>query len=282
MPKLPTSCGHFLGNYSVVKRHASEPAAVDQPSVEVKQAVVATCPNGHQLRIAARLAGRRAKCPKCEAPFVVPHLPATEKPKPSDKGASDAASTETLKFTRPDADDNSVADGDPLRVKSGPLPELGQRFGQFELVELIGEGGFGAVYRVRNARLDRDVALKLPRPGMLGDAEEVARFLREAQAAAQLHHPNIVAVYDAGQIDGIYFIASAYIAGKTLKEELNDRRECAADDNPDHAKNGAERFTPREIARSSPNWPAAPELCPSKRHLPSRRETGKHHARCGR
>ena len=67
------------------------------------------------------------------------------------------------------------------------------------------------------------MALKLPRPGTLGDAEDVARFLREAQAAAQLQHPSIVVVYDAGQIDGIYFIACAYIAGKTLKAELKNQ-----------------------------------------------------------
>src|SRR5262249_15522917 len=75
---------------------------------------------------------------------------------------------------------------------------------------------FGAVYRARDPQLGRDVALKIPRPGSLDNPRIAERFLREAKAAANLQHPHIVAVYDAGQHDAYYYIASAFIKGQTL------------------------------------------------------------------
>jgi tetratricopeptide (TPR) repeat protein len=91
---------------------------------------------------------------------------------------------------------------------------------RFEIRRLLGHGGFGVVLLVYDRRLGRDVALKVPRPEILVSQNMRQRFLREAQAAASLDHPNIVPVYDAGEIGPIWFIASRYIAGPTLAEWL--------------------------------------------------------------
>jgi tRNA A-37 threonylcarbamoyl transferase component Bud32 len=96
------------------------------------------------------------------------------------------------------------------------------RVGRFEVRECLGEGAFGTVYRAYDPRLDREVALKLPRAGTLDTPTRVKRFLREAKAAARLTHPHVVPVYDAGQADGRYYIASAYVAGSTLAAALDD------------------------------------------------------------
>ncbi|HXT57991.1 MAG TPA: hypothetical protein VN699_05120, partial [Pirellulales bacterium] len=78
----------------------------------------------------------------------------------------------------------------PLDAPTLAGPARAQRFGRFEIVELLGKGTFGAVYRARDPQLGRLVALKIPRKGLLQSPEERERFLREARAAATLHHPN--------------------------------------------------------------------------------------------
>jgi len=99
-----------------------------------------------------------------------------------------------------------------------------QKLGRFEIQSVLGAGAFGTVYRARDPVLNREVALKVPHvpkvaPSATGSDKQddsAARFLREAQAAAQLTHPNIVPIYDVGLADGQPFIASKYIAGQTL------------------------------------------------------------------
>jgi formylglycine-generating enzyme required for sulfatase activity/predicted Ser/Thr protein kinase len=96
-----------------------------------------------------------------------------------------------------------------------------RRIGKYELLEEIGRGGFAVVYRARDVELDRLVALKGLRPALGDDPDFVARFKREARAAAGLKHPNIVTVYDAAQIDGQLIIAMEYVEGHTLRDELH-------------------------------------------------------------
>lgn len=96
-----------------------------------------------------------------------------------------------------------------------PLPG---RLGRYQLRQLLGRGGFGAVYRAFDPQLEREVAIKVLRPEILESEEARLRFQREAKAAARLLHPNIVPAHDAGVSDGYDFIAYAYVPGRTLKE----------------------------------------------------------------
>ena len=98
-----------------------------------------------------------------------------------------------------------------------PIPlGPGADLGPYRVGEKIGAGGMGDVYKARDNRLEREVALKILPAYMVGDAERRARFLREAQAAARLNHPNAVTIYDIGEQDGRIFIAMEYVDGQTL------------------------------------------------------------------
>jgi eukaryotic-like serine/threonine-protein kinase len=101
------------------------------------------------------------------------------------------------------------------------MPPDGQMFtDRYELGPEIGRGGMAEVFLARDRLLDRDVAVKVLSTGFATDPTFVARFRREAQSAASLNHPNIVAVYDWGEDGGNYFIVMEYVAGRTLREVL--------------------------------------------------------------
>jgi serine/threonine-protein kinase len=92
------------------------------------------------------------------------------------------------------------------------------RIGKFQLLEPLGSGAFGNVYRAWDSELERVVALKVPRASGRGREQELERFVKEARSAARLQHPGIVALYEAGQIDGTCYIASELVSGTTLAE----------------------------------------------------------------
>src|SRR5579864_6067240 len=100
---------------------------------------------------------------------------------------------------------------------SGGESNLPKQIGSFQIRDRLGSGAFGTVYRAFDTRLEREIALKVPQPGRLDTPSRIKRFLREARAAAHLRHPHIVAVYEAGKEGNEYFIASAFISGKTLE-----------------------------------------------------------------
>src|SRR5260221_13664842 len=81
--------------------------------------------------------------------------------------------------------------------------QAGQKLGKFELIDAVGQGAFGTVYKARDSELDRIVAVKVPRARILAGPQDLDRFLREARSAAQLHHPSIVSVHEVGQSDGV-------------------------------------------------------------------------------
>ena len=96
----------------------------------------------------------------------------------------------------------------------------GTRLGPYEILSPLGAGGMGEVYRARDARLGREVAIKVLPAALASDAERLTRFEKEAKSASALNHPNIVTVYDVGDSDGISYIAMELVAGETLRTPL--------------------------------------------------------------
>ncbi|MFO0810443.1 MAG: bifunctional serine/threonine-protein kinase/formylglycine-generating enzyme family protein [Gemmataceae bacterium] len=154
---------------------------------------IATCPKcGNTGRLSDSLLHKPIRCPQCNTRF-----------------------TASATINRSATDTNAP----PLAAPDGPMPA---RIGRFEVRRLLGTGAFGAVYQAYDPRLDRDVAIKVLRPGLLDNAKYVERFVREAKAAAGLRHPNIVPVHETGTDGGRHYIVSAYIAGRPLDDAIDD------------------------------------------------------------
>jgi hypothetical protein len=108
------------------------------------------------------------------------------------------------------------------RATSSKVPM--RPLGKFQLLERVGTGTFGSVWKARDTTLDRIVALKIPHTGLLTADEDMERFLREARAAAQLRHPGIVSVHEVVTPDGLPVIAAEFVTGVTLKDLLEARK----------------------------------------------------------
>ena len=101
-----------------------------------------------------------------------------------------------------------------------PLPP-GTKLGPYEIVALVGAGGMGEVYRARDARLRREVALKVLPASFAQDAERLRRFEQEARAVGTLNHPNILGIYDVGSHDGSPYLVSELLEGKNLRQHMD-------------------------------------------------------------
>jgi len=149
------------------------------------------------------------RCPQCAAE-IPPNAPAGLCPKCLFQAGLESQS--------------GVAATQPSPVAAGFVPpslaEMAQKFPQLEILELLGKGGMGAVYKARQPGLDRLVAVKVLPPEVGQDPAFAERFTREARSLARLSHPNIVAVYDFGQASGLYFFIMEYVDGVNLRQAI--------------------------------------------------------------
>ncbi len=109
----------------------------------------------------------------------------------------------------------------PLLVEEDSRTITGSNLGHYKITSLLGSGGMGEVYLARDSRLDRKVALKVLPEAYTLDQERLSRFRQEARAASALNHPNIVTIFEIGEIDGTHFIATEYVEGMTLRHLMN-------------------------------------------------------------
>src|SRR5213595_95510 len=96
----------------------------------------------------------------------------------------------------------------------------GTKLGRYEIRSKIGAGGMGEVYRARDEKLNRDVAIKVLPAALSQDGDRLRRFEQEAQAAGALNHPNILAVYDVGTHEGAPYVVSELLEGETLRDRM--------------------------------------------------------------
>src|SRR6058998_1153648 len=100
------------------------------------------------------------------------------------------------------------------------MPSSGMRLGRYEILSPLGAGGMGEVYRARDARLGRDVAVKVLPSSFSADPDRLRRFEQEACAAGALNHPNILSIYDIGTHDGSPYVVSELLEGETLRQRI--------------------------------------------------------------
>src|ERR1700692_110455 len=125
------------------------------------------------------------------------------------------------------AEANTAANGGPGFVPP-PVDVIAKLFPHLEVLELLGKGGMGAVYKARQARLNRIVALKILATGKEADPQFFDRFTREAQTLARLNHPNIVTVYDFGESEGHYYLVMEFVDGMNLRQLMRSGRIASA------------------------------------------------------
>ena len=100
-----------------------------------------------------------------------------------------------------------------------PLPP-GTKLGPYEIIAPLGRGGMGEVYRAKDTRLGRDVAIKVLPSSLAKDADRLQRFEQEARVLGTLNHPNLLAIFDVGREDGLQYLVSELLEGKSLRERL--------------------------------------------------------------
>lgn len=125
--------------------------------------------------------------------------------------------------------DQSLDDGDEKPLDKTKPSDFGfpEHLGRYRLDELIGEGGFGQVWRGFDSELHRKVAIKIPRPDRISTPERIEQFVQEARRVAQLKHPGVVPIYDVGRDDKLCFIVCDLVEGKNLAEVIAEERHDA-------------------------------------------------------
>ena len=155
-------------------------------------------------------------CPQCQQPLSA--------------DAPDGLCPQCLMRAASGPPPSAAGDGLPGEIIDiGDPAEVAKKLPQFEILELLGRGGMGVVYKARQLQLDRIVALKILPPVDALTPDFVARFTREARALAKLNHANIVTVHDFGETGGLYYIVMEYVDGANLRQLLESRRLAPAE-----------------------------------------------------
>ncbi|HEU6446862.1 MAG TPA: DUF4019 domain-containing protein [Verrucomicrobiae bacterium] len=158
------------------------------------------------------------KCPKCGAPL----------PADSPEGLCPRCLVAMNLATQTELPGETGPHGTQINKPppSPPLPvsDIAKLFPQLEILECLGRGGMGAVYKARQPRLDRVVALKILSPEKQNEPKFAERFEREARALAKLHHPNIVTVYDFGEVQGNFYLLMEFVDGLTLRQLIQSKK----------------------------------------------------------
>lgn len=204
--------------------------------------VVVACPEcGANFKASQEHLGRPARCKQCGASFllssgeqldraetrgngeylIVTPPPIAIIPPPPPLGVARQAWKAVSKLPVSGASRAvSAAFGEQPRPLDAPAPSS---FGRFQIRDRLGAGGFGEVYQAYDPVLERDVALKVPHAAVLANEKARARFVRESRVAAQLRHPGIVPIFDAGSDGDAVYIAYAFIQGRTLEDEVEQQ-----------------------------------------------------------
>jgi WD40 repeat protein/tetratricopeptide (TPR) repeat protein/tRNA A-37 threonylcarbamoyl transferase component Bud32 len=201
---LDRLCGGDTGLRAEVESLLAQDAAAEQASFLAPPSSPGPAEGGSR-RAAFGLGGLdvHIRCPHCRNPIELVGLPAGEVVCP--------------------------ACGSTFRLEAESTatwgPRGGQRrLGRFELIESVGIGAFGTVYKARDPSLDRVVAIKVPRAGSLATEQERDRFLREARSVARLRHAGIVPVHEVSEHEGVPYLVSEFVQGVTLSDLLTARR----------------------------------------------------------
>ena len=164
--------------------------------------IAVSCPEcGKAYQLPEESLGRKATCKSCGNAFRV------------QTGADAPQSRRSV---------SESISGSKSRISSSDT--LPAQIGRFQILDKLGAGAFGTVYKAYDPVLEREVAVKVPNPGLLSSERDKQRYLREPKAAGQLHHPNIVPVFEASLDGDNIFIVSAFIKGRTLEKAIEEKR----------------------------------------------------------
>ena len=164
-----------------------------------------------------------SRCPQCEAELA-PDAPAGLCPECLLKQGLESQDSEAGAEVSPASGPFAPTTPQPAGFVPPEPEEIAPYFPQLEILELLGHGGMGAVYKARQPGLDRFVAVKILPPDVAQDPSFAERFTREARALAKFNHPNIVAVYDSGHTGDFYYFVMELVEGANLRQTLEAGR----------------------------------------------------------